>query len=214
MYIGNYNMKSFLEPLSREEEQIYIERMQKGDLEARNTLVLRNMRLVAHIAKKYQSQEDSLDDLISIGTYGLIKAIMTFDSEKGNKLAAYSSRCIENEMLMYMRSKKKSSKEISMYEKIGTDKEGNQLRLMDVLDSGEEDLYKEYERKDIIELLKQNIKNILNLREYEVIKRRYGLEGEEAWTQQEISDEFLISRSYVSRIEKKALRKLRQYFES
>lgn len=214
MSIGNYIMKSFLEPLSREEEQLYIERMKQGDKEARNTLVERNMRLVAHIAKKYQSQEDSLEDLISIGTYGLMKAIMTFDSEKGNKLAAYSSRCIENEMLMYMRSKRKTSKEISIYEQIGTDKEGNQLRLMDVLDSGQEDLFAEYEKHETWNRLCQNMDLILEEREKEIIFERYGLFGREAKTQQEVAKQLGISRSYVSRIEKKSLKKLLEYLKN
>lgn len=207
-------MQTFLEPLSKEEEQLYIEKMKQGDELARNVLVERNMRLVAHIAKKYQSQEDSIEDLISIGTYGLIKAIMTFDSEKGNKLAAYSSRCIENEMLMYMRSKRKISKEISIYEQIGTDKEGNQLRLMDVIDSGQEDLFSEYEKKETWDLLSRNMKMLLEEREYNIVMSRYGINGQEPRTQQEVAKELGISRSYVSRIEKKALRKLREYLKN
>ena len=133
-------MKVFLEPLGKKEEQYYIEKMKQGDIQARNILIERNMRLVAHIAKKYHNPEDEMEDLISIGTFGLIKGIMTFDSKKGSKLATYSARCIENELLMYMRSKKKTAKDVSLYEQIGMDKEGNNLQLVDIVESVQGDL--------------------------------------------------------------------------
>ncbi len=206
-------MKAFLEPLDKEEEQKYFQQMKKGDLVARNILIERNMRLVAHIAKKYQNGEDEMDDLISIGTFGLIKAIMTFDDKKGSKLATYSARCIENELLMYMRTKKKSAKDVSLYEQIGTDKEGNHLRLMDILDSGQRDLNYHVEVREAVEKLQQNMGRILSEREQWIIVRRYGLDGNPPCTQMEVASELEISRSYVSRIEKKALHKLLELLE-
>ncbi|MGN0170115.1 MAG: RNA polymerase sporulation sigma factor SigK [Lachnospiraceae bacterium] len=202
-----------MEPLDKEEENKYFRQMKNGDLVARNILIERNMRLVAHIAKKYQNSEDEMDDLISIGTFGLIKAIMTFDDKKGSKLATYSARCIENELLMYMRTKKKSSRDVSLYEQIGTDKEGNHLRLMDILDSGQRDLSYHAEVGEAVEKLRRNMKDVLNEREQWIIIRRYGLDGNEPCTQMEVAKELKISRSYVSRIEKKALHKLFELLE-
>lgn len=204
-------MKAFLEPLTKQEEQLYINRMKQGDLVARNILIERNMRLVAHIAKKFQSSEADKEDLISIGAVGLMKGVMTYDDTKGSRLATYSARCIENEMLMYMRAKKKTAKDISLYEQIGTDKEGNHLRLMDVIDSGENDMTHNIEVMDALDKIKNNMSKLLTPREYVVIQKRYGLDGAEECTQMQIAKQLNISRSYVSRIEKKALKKLRAF---
>ncbi len=206
-------MKAFLEPLEKEEEQYYIKKVKLGDVEARNILIERNMRLVAHIAKKYQNPEDDMEDLISIGTFGLIKGIITFDEKKGSKLATYSARCIENELLMHMRAKKKSAKDISLYEQIGMDKEGNFLQLVDVIESGQKELGHDVEVKETYQLIRERMKEILTDRELWIITRRYGMDGEDVMTQLEVSKELNISRSYVSRMEKKALEKLRRFLE-
>lgn len=205
-------MKTFKMPLSLEEEKYYLARYKEGDIEARNTLIEHNLRLVAHVAKKYQSPEHDTDDLISIGIIGLIKAVMTFDSEKNNRLATYAARCIENELLMMLRSHKKLSREVSMYEKIGVDQEGRELRLMDVLESEPLDILEEMEREKNVRHLKECIGNVLNEREMQVICERYGLLGKKERTQREIAESLGISRSYVSRLEKKALEKLREEF--
>ena len=206
-------MKAFLTPMSGEEELRYLQKMKQGDIEARNTLIERNMRLVAHIAKKYQTPEEEVEDLISIGTYGLIKAIMTYDPQKGNRLATYSAKCIENELLMYKRARKKAAKDVSLYEPIATDREGNHLRLMDILEADEDDMCDALEHKECMELVKKNIKNILSAREYRVIYLRYGLNHSTAYTQIEVAKMLNISRSYVSRIEKRALDKMREYLQ-
>lgn len=204
-------MKAFLTPMNAQEELEYVQKMKEGDLGARNMLIERNMRLVAHIAKKYQTPEEDMEDLISIGTYGLIKAIMTYDVDKGNRLATYSARCIENELLMHKRATKKTSKNVSLYEPIATDREGNHLRLMDILESGESDLSVNAEKQECLALIHQNMKAILTPREYKVIYLRYGLNESKCYTQMEIAGMMNISRSYVSRIEKKALEKLRAF---
>lgn len=206
-------MKVFLEPLEKKEEQYYIEKMKQGDIQARNILIERNMRLVAHIAKKYHNPEDEMEDLISIGTFGLIKGIMTFDSKKGSKLATYSARCIENELLMYMRSKKKTAKDVSLYEQIGMDKEGNNLQLVDIVESVQGDLENDVEQRELLEILGRNMKGILSERELWIVVKRYGLDGNEPLTQMEVAKKLEISRSYVSRMEKKALAKLRKLLE-
>lgn len=206
-------MKVFLEPLEKKEEQYYIEKMKQGDIQARNILIERNMRLVAHIAKKYHNPEDEMEDLISIGTFGLIKGIMTFDSKKGSKLATYSARCIENELLMYMRSKKKTAKDVSLYEQIGMDKEGNNLQLVDIVESVQGDLENDVEQRELLEILGRNMKGILSERELWIVVKRYGLDGNEPLTQMEVAKKLEISRSYVSRMEKKALSKLRKLLE-
>ena len=206
-------MKVFLEPLGKKEEQYYIEKMKQGDIQARNILIERNMRLVAHIAKKYHNPEDEMEDLISIGTFGLIKGIMTFDSKKGSKLATYSARCIENELLMYMRSKKKTAKDVSLYEQIGMDKEGNNLQLVDIVESVQGDLENDVEQRELLEILGRNMKGILSERELWIVVKRYGLDGNEPLTQMEVAKKLEISRSYVSRMEKKALAKLRKLLE-
>lgn len=207
-------MKTFKMPLSSEEERYYLARYREGDMEARNTLIEHNLRLVAHVAKKYQSPEHDTDDLISIGIIGLIKAVMTFDSEKNSRLATYAARCIENELLMMLRARKKLTREVSMYEKIGTDQEGRELRLMDVLESEPQDILEEMEREKNIIRLRQILGKTLSGRELQVICERYGLFGRKEKTQREIAESLGISRSYVSRLEKKALEKLRAEFEN
>ena len=205
-------MKTFLSPLTMEQESECLKKMKNGDLEARNELIERNMRLVAHVAKKYQSQEDEMEDLISIGTIGLIKAVTTFDSGKGSRLATYAARCIDNELLMHFRAKKKTSKEVSLYEPIGTDKEGNQIQLLDVVVSEDEDVVELLEQDRKVRRLNEIIPQTLSGRELFIIINRYGLYGKKTMTQREIARKLGISRSYVSRIEKRAIEKLRQAF--
>lgn len=207
-------MKTFLLPLNAEEERYYLEKMREGDLEAKNTLIERNLRLVAHISRKYQSGEEDMEDLISIGTIGLIKAIATFNYERGNRLATYAARCIDNELLMYFRGKKKTSREVSLYEPIGTDKEGNQISLMDVVESADRDIFEIIELKGNSRKVYEMIPRVLNRREREIIEWRYGLYNQKPVTQREIADKLGISRSYVSRIEKRALEKLKNCFET
>lgn len=205
-------MKTFLKPLTPEEEKYYLQEYKQGSLEAKDILIQRNLRLVAHIVKKYQGAAEELDDLISIGTIGLIKAIQTFDFQKASRLSTYAARCIDNELLMLLRSKKKSSKEVSLYEPIGTDKEGNEISLLDVIETEPVDVVKNYSLKQDIDYLYQLLPKILSSREQEIIILRYGLYGKEELTQREIAKRLKISRSYVSRIEKNALLKLREYF--
>lgn len=205
-------MKTFLKPLTPEEEKYYLQEYKQGSLEAKDILIQRNLRLVAHIVKKYQGAGEELDDLISIGTIGLIKAIQTFDFQKASRLSTYAARCIDNELLMLLRSKKKSSKEVSLYEPIGTDKEGNEISLLDVIETEPVDVVKNYSLKQEIAYLYQLLPKILSSREQEIVTLRYGLYGKEELTQREIAKRLKISRSYVSRIEKNALLKLREYF--
>ena len=205
-------MKTFLKPLTPEEERHYLQEYKQGSLEAKDILIQRNLRLVAHIVKKYQGAGEELDDLISIGTIGLIKAIQTFDFQKASRLSTYAARCIDNELLMLLRSKKKSSKEVSLYEPIGTDKEGNEISLLDVIETEPVDVVKNYSLKQDIDYLYQLLPKILSSREQEIVTLRYGLYGKEELTQREIAKRLKISRSYVSRIEKNALLKLREYF--
>ncbi|MGN0154484.1 MAG: RNA polymerase sporulation sigma factor SigK [Lachnospiraceae bacterium] len=206
-------MQTFKQPLSRESELYYLERSKAGDLEARNTLVEYNLRLVAHIVKKYNNFERDMDDLISIGTIGLIKAINTYDIKKGNRLVTYASRCIENELLMMLRQERKCSKEFSLYEPIGTDKEGNEINLLDIVEYENADITEHIILEDNIKLLYQSIKECLDDRELKVLTLRYGLFGTLPLTQREVALALNISRSYVSRIEKKALLKLRKSFD-
>ena len=205
-------MKTFLSPLTMEQESECLKKMKNGDLEARNELIERNMRLVAHVAKKYQSPEDEMEDLISIGTIGLIKAVETYKEDYGSRLATYAARCIDNELLMHFRAKKKTSKEVSLYEPIGTDKEGNQIHLLDIVESEEPDVVEMMERTRQIEKLLGLVPKVLQERELYIIVHRYGLFGNKAMTQREIASAVGISRSYVSRIEKKALDKLKKSF--
>ena len=200
-------MKTFLKPLTPEEERHYLQEYKQGSLEAKNILIERNLRLVAHIVKKYQGASEELDDLISIGTIGLIKAVQTFDSAKASKLSTYAARCIDNELLMLLRSRKKSNREVSLYEPIGTDKEGNEISLLDVIETEPVDVVKNYALKQDTTLLYRLLPEILSQREQEILKLRYGLYGEKELTQREIAKRLNISRSYVSRIEKNALLK-------
>ena len=207
-------MKTFLKPLTSEEESYYLQEYKQGNLEAKNILIERNLRLVAHIVKKYQGAPEEMDDLISIGTIGLIKAIHTFDAQKASRLSTYAARCIDNELLMLLRSKKKSNREVSLYDPIGTDKEGNEISLLDIIETEPVDVVKNYSLKQDIAHLYQLLPKVLTTREREIIKLRYGLYGEQELTQREIAKRLNISRSYVSRIEKNAVLKLRSFFPS
>ena len=207
-------MKSFPQPLTAAEEKYYMQKYTEGDLEAKHILIERNLRLVAHIVKKYQPPPEEMEDLLSLGTIGLMKAVVTFDPYKSARLASYAARCIENEVLMYLRGKKKSSKEVSLYEPIGTDREGNEIQLFDVIEMNEEDVYRRLERKEDVIRLYQQVESVLSQRERMVLKLRYGLYNEEEYTQREIAAMLGISRSYVSRIEKSAIEKLRNFFTS
>ena len=207
-------MKTFLKPLTSEEESYYLQEYQQGNLEAKNILIERNLRLVAHIVKKYQSAPEEMDDLISIGTIGLIKAIHTFDAKKASRLSTYAARCIDNELLMLLRSKKKTNREVSLYDPIGTDKEGNEISLLDVIETEPVDVVKNYSLKQDVARLYRLLPKVLTKREREIIKLRYGLYGEKELTQREIAKRLNISRSYVSRIEKNAVLKLRSCFPS
>lgn len=206
-------LKSFPQPLSLSEEQFYLQKYTEGDLNAKHILIERNLRLVAHIVKKYQHADTEPEDLISIGTIGLIKAVMTFNPDRNNRLASYAARCIENEVLMFLRAKKKSSKDISLYEPIGTDCEGNEIQIFDVLETKEEDAEDYIALKDDIRLLYAKVESELSSRERLVLKLRYGLYNEEEYTQREVAARLGISRSYVSRIEKSAIEKLRSHFQ-
>ena len=205
-------MKTFLSPLTMEQESECLKKMKNGDLEARNELIERNMRLVAHVAKKYQNPEDEMEDLISIGIIGLIKAVETYKEDYGSRLATYAARCIDNELLMHFRAKKKTSKEVSLYEPIGTDKEGNQIQLLDVVVSEDEDVVELLEQDRKVRRLNEIIPQTLSGRELFIIINRYGLYGKKTMTQREIARKLGISRSYVSRIEKRAIEKLRLAF--
>ena len=203
---------AFPKPLSAREERECVERMANGDIEARNTLIEHNLRLVAHIAKKYSGSVRDSEDLISLGTIGLIKGISSYDASKGTRLASYASRCIENEILMLMRSNRKTQGDVSLNDPIGTDKEGNQILLMDIIGTDEEDVIKEIDRKMNVKKLYRDINALLDEREKEIICLRYGLMGNDEKTQREIADLLGISRSYVSRIETKAISKLKEGF--
>lgn len=204
-YISNNNV--FPLPLSEEEESALLIRLEHGDEESRNILIERNLRLVAHIVKKFDSTGEDIDDLISIGTIGLIKGIGTFKRNRNTRLATYAARCIENEILMHLRSIKKNKNDLSIYDPIGTDKEGNEITLIDILDTGNEVVSEQVETLLEEEKLRERL-NQLSKREKKVIELRYGLNDGINKTQREISKMLGISRSYVSRIEKKALHKL------
>nr|WP_317282417.1 RNA polymerase sporulation sigma factor SigK [uncultured Sellimonas sp.] len=205
-------MKSFPQPLTADEERYYLQKYAEGNLEAKYILIEHNLRLVAHVVKKYQYPEEEAEDLISIGTIGLIKAVMTFNPDKGVRLATYAARCIENELLMLLRSRRKSSNEVSLYEPIGTDKEGNEIRLFDIMETDEETFDEQISMQDDICKLYRKMEEVLSPREHLVLKMRYGLYNEEPRTQREIAKRLGISRSYVSRIEKSAIEKLRTFF--
>ncbi len=204
-------MKTFLAPLSPEEEKECIKRIENGDLKAKDKLILHNMRLVAHVAKKYMNSDEENEDLISVGTIGLIKAVGTFKSDYGSRFATYAIRCVDNEMLMYFRSRKKIKNEVSLFEPIGMDKEGNKIHLFDVLENDEEDTAEDFVKRGQILRIMENMEKILGEREVYIIQKRYGLKCEKAYTQREIAHELGISRSYVSRIEKRALEKMRNF---
>ena len=210
-------MKTFQQPLTAGEEAYYIRLLREGTVEeaiqAKEILVERNLRLVAHIAKKYQNVEEDAEDLISIGTIGLIKAIRTFDGGKGSRLATYAARCIDNELLMMLRMRKKTARDVSLYEPIGTDKEGNEISLLDVTLSKQEDFAEMISRREDISKVRRLVSAVLSDREKEIITMRYGLSDEQELTQREIGEKLGISRSYVSRIEKKALLTLKKAFE-
>ena len=189
-----------------------MQRLKEGDGQARDILVERNLRLVAHIVKKYQGTGEETEDLISIGTIGLIKAVTTFDSGKGSRLATYAARCVENELLMYFRSKKKTARETSYYDPIGTDKEGKEIHLLDIMESSERDAFSRVCLKEDSRKLYALLRKILTERERTVLVMRYGLYNGREYTQREVAAKLGISRSYISRIEKNALLKLREYF--
>ena len=204
---------SFPKPLNAQEERHYLEKAAQGDMEARNVLIERNLRLVAHIMKKYYTQTADQEDLISIGTIGLIKGITTFDFSKGVRLATYAARCVENEILMYFRSQRKSSQDVSLSDYIETGSDGAALSLMDVV-AEEGDLLETISDRELIRSLSRAVYTHLTDQERQVIALRYGLEGKAPLRQREVADITGISRSYVSRIEKRALEKLRNALES
>ena len=203
---------SFPKPLTPEEERHYLARAAQGDLEARNIMVERNLRLVAHVMKKYYAQTADQEDLISIGTIGLIKGITTFDLSKGARLATYAARCVENEILMYFRSQRKSAQDVSLSDYIETGADGAPLALMDVI-SEDGDLMEEVSTKESALLLRKAVKKCLTDQERQVIVLRYGLSGESPLRQRQVAERTGISRSYVSRIEKRALQKLKKALE-
>lgn len=206
-FVSYFKNNVFPQPLSEEEEEKNLKLMAQGNQKARNRLIEHNLRLVAHIVKKFENTGEDIEDLISIGTIGLIKAIESYRINKGTKLATYAARCIENEILMHLRSLKKARKDVSLHDPIGTDKEGNEITLVDIIGTEKEEVEEEVQMKIEKSKIYQHI-HILDDREQEVIRCRFGLENGEEKTQREIAKELGISRSYVSRIEKRALIKL------
>ena len=206
-------MQSFSQPLSAAQEASYLRQYQNGDMHARDILIERNLRLVAHIVKKYIHSGKETDELISIGIIGLVKAVNTYNFDKGSRLATYAARCIDNELLMLMRGDKKRSREVSLYDPIGTDKEGNEITLLSIIEHNNEDVVEQLARKQSLQKLSKIISEVLTPREYFVVIRRYGLFGHSESTQRELASQLNISRSYVSRIEKKALEKLRHHLD-
>lgn len=212
LFHGSYSINVFPEPLSKEEEEIHIKNMINGDIDSRNTLIEHNLRLVAHIVKKFEKLDNNADDLISIGTIGLIKGIDSFKPDKNNRLTTYVARCIENEILMHFRSNKKNNNNVSLNDSIGYDKDGNEINLIDVIKSDSEDILSIIHNNDNREYV-NSILNILNDREREIIIKRFGLFDSDELTQKEIATSLNISRSYVSRIEKRAISKLYREFK-
>ena len=210
-FTGAYSNNVFPDPLTKEEEDKYIDLMLKGDTNARAKLIEHNLRLVAHIVKKFESNTNDVDDLIGIGTVGLIKGIDTYSENKKVKLATYAAKCAENEILMYFRADKKNSKNVSLYEEISYDKEGNKITIMDILKTNDIDYVEDIYKNDNIKLLKEYL-NILTPREREIIEARYGLNNKDEATQKEIAKKLKISRSYVSRLEKRATTKILREF--
>ena len=206
-------MKTFQQPLAKKDEDYYLERLGDEDeekkQEAKRVLIERNLRLVAHIAKKYQGAEVDMEDLISIGTVGLIKAVMSYNLDKNSKLGTYAARCIENEILMHFRARKKCSREVSIYEPIGTDKEGNEISLLDIIESEQVDTADQMQTSQDIKTMLISFEQVLDEREKIILMMRFGILGQKELTQREIGEKLNISRSYISRIEKKALEKLR-----
>jgi len=210
-FTGSYSNNVFLDPLSKEEEELYINKMMEGDKDARAKLIEHNLRLVAHIVKKFESNTNDTDDLIGIGTVGLIKGIDSFSPDKNVRLTTYIAKCSENEILMHFRSDKKNSKNVSIYDGISYDKEGNEITILDVLKTTDPDFAEEIHKNDNIKLLKEYMR-VLSSREREVLNKRYGLDGNEEITQKQIAKKLGISRSYVSRIEKRAITKILREF--
>lgn len=206
-------MKTFKKPLTSAEEREYLKLLKEGDQTAKDILIEHNMRLVAHIIKKYAFTDKEMDDLLSIGTIGLIKAVNTFNPERGNKLSSYAAKCIDNEILMLLRSEKKRNREVSLYEPIGTDKEGNEINLMDIIEMDEREISELITMKEDVKKLYEAYAQCLSDKEKKVIRFRYGLFGDDEYTQREIAKALGISRSYVSRIEKGALNKMKKYME-
>jgi len=209
-------MKTFLQPLPKEKEEYYLSLSKKGNPEeskkAREILIEHNLRLVAHIAKKYQNTDVDTEDLLSTGTIGLIKAIHSFDPDKNSKLATYAARCIENELLMLLRARKKITREVSIYEPIGTDRDGNEIQILDTIHEEPADIVGEMDVCEKVQLLYPFMAQVLGKREQQILTLRYGLYGKKELTQREIGDLLGISRSYISRIEKKALQKLKDAY--
>lgn len=210
-FTGAYSNNVFPDPLTKEEEDKYIDLMLKGDKDARAKLIEHNLRLVAHIVKKFESNTNDVDDLIGIGTVGLIKGIDSFSPDKNIKLTTYIAKCAQNEILMYFRSNKKNSKNVSLYDGISYDKDGNEITILDVLKTDDPDFAEEIHKNDNIKLLKEYM-NVLSPKEKEVIVKRYGLNNTDEITQKEIAKNLGISRSYVSRIEKRAITKILREF--
>ena len=207
-------MQSFPKTLTAKEEKECLARCRSGDEEARNLLIEKNLRLVAYIARKYNVGDKDMDDLISIGTIGLIKGIDTFDETKNIRLATYAARCIDNELLMMLRAEKKTAKDVYLYDTIGSDKEGNEINLIDVIEHYDEDVVERVTTEGRIAKLQEYMERVLSERERNILMMRYGLDGKREITQREIAAMYHISRSYVSRIEKKALQKLRKCYEN
>ena len=211
IFTAAYSNNVFPDPLSKEEEDKYVELARKGDIEARNKLIEHNLRLVAHIVKKYDNKNNDVDDLISIGTIGLIKGVDSYSKKHNTRLTTYAARCIENEVLMFYRNNKKHSKNISINESVGFDKEGNEITILDILKTPKPDFIGDIHKQNNLNLLK-NYFNVLTPREKEIIIKRYGLNNQDEITQKEIAKQLGISRSYVSRIEKRALTKILREF--
>ena len=211
IFTAAYSNNSFKDPLSKEEEEKYIEKMKLGDKDSRSKLIEHNLRLVAHIVKKYDNKSENTDDLISIGTIGLIKGIDSFSKSRNTRLTTYVARCIENEILMHFRNNKKRNKDISINESVGFDKEGNEITILDILKTPAPDFAGDIEKENNINSLKKYF-NVLNEREKEILIDRYGLFDKDEITQKEIAKKLKISRSYVSRIEKRALTKILREF--
>lgn len=210
-FTGSYSNEVFLEPLSSEEEELCIKKKMEGDMSSRNKLIEHNLRLVAHIVKKYTNNTYDMDDLISIGTIGLIKGVDTFSLDKGVKITTYCARCIENEILMYFRKNNKYTKDVSINETIGYDKDGNEIAIQDLLKTEDVDFCDDIDLKDNIKSLYKYL-DVLTPRERKIIINRYGLNNKVSLTQKKLSEKIGISRSYVSRIEKRALTKLLREF--